>query len=424
MNRLIPLCVLATLWVTTFAQAENWPHWRGPSPDGILTGNPPAAANPPVEWSVDKNVRWKVAVPGAGSGSPVVWEDQVFVTTAIPTGNASGRLPELDFVTMAVDRKTGEINWKEVAVRATPHQATHSTNGFASASPCTDGELVYSHFGSRGLYAYTIDGKPVWKRDDLGQMQTRNDFGEGSSPTIAGDKLLVPWDHEGDSFLFCLNKATGETIWKTPRDEPTCWATPMVIKHDDKYQVVMNGQTMARSYDLTTGEELWRCGGQTQRPVATPVANETSVFVGSGFRGSFLASFDPSGRGDVEGTSNVQWSIHRDTPDIASLLLSGDRLYFHKAKTGLISCVNAATGKPNFTTQRVPAIRTTYASPVAAGGNVYLTGRGGTVVVIKDSDNFEVVAENSLGEGIDATPAVCDDEIFVRTSKHLFCIGK
>ena len=198
----------------------------------------------------------------------------VFVTTAVPTGRSTGRLPELDFMTFAIDRATGDVLWKKVAVRATPHQPTHSTNGFASGSPCTDGKLVYAPFGSRGLYAYTMAGELVWKRDDFGKMTTRNNFGEGSSPTLSGDKLLMPWDHEGPSSLYCLNKKTGETIWKTSRDEPTNWATPLVIKHDGKMQVVMNGQTKARGYDLESGAELWRCGGQTQRPVATPVATE------------------------------------------------------------------------------------------------------------------------------------------------------
>lgn len=419
----IAACIFLLSATGTFA--EDWPHWRGPSPDGMLTGNGVAPnSNPPTTWTETKNVRWKTPIPGSGSGSPVVIGDRVFVSTAIPTGKSSGNMPELDFVTLAVDRKSGEILWKKVAVRATPHQGTHSTNGFASASPCTDGQMVYAHFGSRGLYAYSLDGELAWKRDDLGRMQTRSDFGEGSSPTIAGNKILIPWDHEGQSQLYCLDKTTGETVWTSPRDEPSCWATPVVIKHGEKHQVIMNGQTKARSYDLETGRELWNCGGQTQRPVATPVATENLAFVGSGFRGAFLAAFDPSGSGDIEGSEYVKWSVERDTPDIASFLLSGNRLYYHKAKTGMLSCLDATTGKSHFQTQRIPEIRTTYASPVAAGGHVYVTGRGGTVAVLTDSTSFKVVSLNSVGEGIDATPAIAGDEIFIRGTKSLFCIGK
>lgn len=405
--------------VASSVSADDWLHWRGPTGNGVAP-----SGDPPTEWSPDRNVRWRVAIEGSGSGSPVVAADRVFVITAIPTGRSSGRLPELDFVTLALDRATGKELWRQVAIRATPHQATHSTNGFASASPCSDGTRVYSHFGSRGLYAYTTDGQLVWKRNDFGNMITRNDFGEGSSPTLAGDKILVPWDHEGQSYLYALDKLTGKTLWKTARDEPSCWATPMVIGQGDRAQVVMNGQNNARAYDLKTGKELWRCGGQTQRPVATPVANDEMVFVGSGFRGAFLAAFDSGGTGDVEGSSHVRWSVDRDTPDIASPLLSGGRLYYYKGKTAVLTCRDATSGKPHFATARIPGISRTYASPVAAGGHVYLTGRSGTVVVIKDAPQLEIVATNSLGEGIDATPAIAGDEMFIRGQRHLYCLAE
>ena len=157
-------------------------------------------------------------------------------------------------------------------------------------------------------------GEKVWSRVDFGKMRARNQFGEGSSPTLSGDRILVPWDREGPSALYSLDKLTGKTVWKAERDEPTCWATPRVIEVQGKKQVVMNGQTCARSYDFETGKELWRCGGQTERPVASAVASEDLVFVGSGFRGSFLAAFRPDGTGDIEGTEHVVWSVDRDTP--------------------------------------------------------------------------------------------------------------
>jgi outer membrane protein assembly factor BamB len=186
---------------------------------------------------------------------------------------------------------------------------------------------------------------------------------------------------------------------------------------------VVNGQTYARGYDLATGEELWRCGGQTERPCASPVTTDDLVIVGSGFRGSFIGAFRLDGKGDIEGTDAVAWTIDRDTPDIGSPLLSDGRLYFYKGKSGILTCVNADTGKPYYSAQRVDGVRSTYASPVAAGGYVYLTDRSGTIVVIKDSENFEVVATNSVGEGVDATPAPVDDELFIRGERHLFCIS-
>jgi len=269
-----------------------------------------------------------------------------------------------------------------------------------------------------------MEGERVWSRNDFGKMQARNQFGEGSSPTLSGDTLLLPWDHEGPSALYAINKLTGQTIWKAERDEPTCWATPLVVEVEGQKQVVMNGQTCARSYDLETGRELWRCGGQTQRPVASAVAGHGLVFVGSGFRGSFLAAFRPDGSGDIEGSDHVVWSVDRDTPDIPSPLLSGDRLYFFKAKSGILSCFDAKTGTPHYSAVRVPDLDgAIYASPIAANGFVYLTDRNGTTVVIRDADQFEVVAANSVGETVDATPAPVDGELFIRGERHLFCIS-
>jgi outer membrane protein assembly factor BamB len=394
--------------------AENWGHWRGDDGNSVSKD-----ATPPTHWGPTKNVKWKVAIPGSGSGSPIIWGDRVFVVSAVPNADSA-----YEFVIICLDRETGRQKWKQVATVAKPHEGTHSTNGFASASPCTDGEHVYAHFGSRGLFCYSIDGKLVWSRTDFPRMTMRGTFGEGSSPTLAGDLLIVPCDHEGDSSLYALNKFTGKTVWQSQRDEPSCWATPFVLKVGDKTQVIMNGQNYARAYDLASGKELWKCGGQTQRPVACAVGADEMVFVGSGFRGSFLGAFRTTGSGDIESGESVVWTVSRDTPDIASPLLSDGRLYFHKGKTGLLTCLDAATGKPHYTTSRIPGIRSTYASPIAAGGRVYVTGRAGTTVVLKDSPKLEILATNTVGEPVDATPAPVGDELFIRGQNHLFCISE
>jgi outer membrane protein assembly factor BamB len=402
------------------ASADNWGHWRGPIGNGIAL-----KASPPTEWSSTKNVKWKVEVPGIGSSSPVVWGDQVFVTTAVSKDGENARsLTTLEFQLLCFDRKTGKQVWQKTAVVAKPHQETHNTNGFASASPCTDGEHVYAHFGSRGLYCYSMSGNLVWQRDDFGKMETRNSFGEGSSPTLEGNMILLPWDHEGPSALFALDKLTGNTIWKADRDEPSCWATPLVVEHAGRKQVVLNGQTCARSYDLETGKELWRCGGQTERPCASPVADKDMVYVGSGHRGSFFGAFRLDGKGDIKGTKSVAWTITSpDTPDIGSPLLSNGRIYFHKGKTGMLSCVDATSGKPFYLSSRIPGLDSIYASPIAAGGHIYLTSRNGTTVVINDSKTLQIEATNSVGETVDATPAPVDNQIFIRGEKHLFCIA-
>lgn len=404
--------ILVSFSFVEVARSENWSHWRGP------TGNSVANANPPTRWSETENIKWKVKVPGKGSSSPVIWDQNVYVTSAVLLGNNQFR-----FCVYCYDRKTGKLNWEQTATEAIPHQGTHQTNGYASASPCTDGQHVYAHFGSRGLYCYTMDGKLVWKRD-FGKMNTRNNFGEGSSPTLVGDLIIVPWDHEENSKLFALNKITGKTVWEVKRDEPTCWATPLAVSHNGKTQIVMNGQRFARSYDLETGKELWRCSGQTERPCASAIAGDGLIFVGSGFRGAFMAAFQPDGEGDIKGTNKVVWTYDRDTPDVASPLLSQGRIYFYKDKSGLLTCLDAKTGNPYFKAARIPGLNSTYASPVAAAGRIYLTDRSGSIVVIEDSKELKVLATNSLGEGVDATPAPVDQELFIRGAENLFCIAE
>jgi len=399
-------------------QADNWGHWRGPTGNGIAIN-----ATPPTKWSPTNNVRWKVEVPGRGSSSPIIWDDSVFVTTAVPTSKNGGKLPNLEFKLLCLDRSNGKLRWQQTAVVATPHEETHNTNGFASASPCTDGKHVYAHFGSRGLYCYTMDGNLVWKRDDFGNMKTRNSFGEGSSPTLAVDRILVPWDHDGPSALYALDKLTGKTIWKTSRDEPTCWATPLVAEYLGKKQVIMNGQNFARSYDFETGTELWHCSGQTERPVASAVYSNELAFVGSGHRGSYLGAFRMDGKGNLKGTDKVAWTIDRDTPDIGSPILSSGRIYFYKGRSGQLSCVDAKTGKPFYMASRIPGVESTYASPVAAGGYVFLTDRNGKTTVIKDANELSIVSTNSVGEPVDATPAPAGKELFLRGETHLFCIA-
>lgn len=451
------LCHFGWGTVSAADPREQWGHWRGPAGNGVSLD-----AKPPLRWSETENIQWKVAIPGSGSGSPVVWEQRVFVVAAVPTAASSsgeqeklqqspqqdgpsdpqglrnrnrrgfgrggraeeaGDLQSLDFQLHCFDRSTGKLLWTQTAVTAVPHEGTHQTNNFAPASPCTDGEHVYAHFGSRGLFCYSLDGDLIWERQ-FGQMRCRNGFGEGSSPTLAGELILVPWDHEGPSFLYALDKKTGAIRWQTPRDEPTNWSTPLVVRVAEESQVILNGQNKVRAYDLNSGEELWSCGGQTARPAASAVAGHGLVYVGSGFQGSFLAAFRPQGRGDLEGSENVVWSLDRDTPDVPSPLLSGERIYFYKGRSGLLTCLNAITGKPYYSAVRVPGLTSIYASPIAAGGHVYLSDRDGNVVVIEDADALTVVATNSLSETIDATPAAAGNQLFIRTAKHLYCVAE
>ena len=398
---------------------KQWGHWRGPTGNGTSE-----TANPPVHWDAKKNIKWKTAIPGNGSSSPVVWGDKIFVTSAV--GPVEGKAPrnKQRFTLFCIDRKNGKILWEKVAAETVPHEGHHDHHGFASASPMTDGERVFASFGSRGLFVYDMDGNLLWKRDDFGKMRTRNGFGEGSSPTLHGDTVIMPWDHEGPSKIIAIDAKTGKNRWETPRDEPTSWDTPLVVEHGGKKQVITSGEKFAMGYDFDSGKEIWRCAGQTQRPVASAVSAGGLVYIGSGFRGAFLGAFKLGAKGDLKGTKNVVWEKNRNTPDIASLLLSNGRLYYTARKSGILSCVDAKTGKPHYEGERVDGVRDLYSSPVAAAGRVYITGRDGTTAVIEDGDDLEVLATNRLGEPVDTTPALVGKEVIIRGAKHLYLISK
>jgi outer membrane protein assembly factor BamB len=450
--KLIPTCraifctLAATCFLTPlFAQddaefAANWPSFRGPTANGTST-----TATPPVEWDEEtgKNIAWKVELAGSGNNSsPVVWGDRVFVLTSIPTaaggeeqapkqeaprrrrgGGGGGSAPVMTrFVTLCYDRNSGKLLWEQVATEAVPHQGTHGDHSFASASPCTDGRHVYSHFGSRGLFCYDMDGKLVWKRDDFGQMQTRNGFGEGSSPFLHGDIVVVPWDHEGDSYVIALNALTGETLWKKDRDEPSNWVTPVVVKHAGREILVTGGENRVRGYDLKSGEELWQAAGPTSRPIASPVVFGNHVVLSSARQGFFLASLDASANGDLSAENGINWSTNENGSDVPSLLLSGKRLYFLKGSNGILSCMDVETGENFYEPRRLPDVSGVYASPVAANGFVFIVSREGVTLVLEDSESFKVVATNRLNDRIDATPALAGKQMFLRGKKTLYCI--
>lgn len=401
------------------AAGENWGHWRGPT--GNCVSND---ATPPIEWSLTENLKWKTAIPVHGSSSPVAWEDRVFVLTAISANDdqAESQSEGLKrFEILCIDRNNGQVRWQKTANEVKVEALNRTGDSFASASPFTDGEHVYAHFGSRGLYCYTMDGELVWERR-LGDMYPRNGYGEGSTPAISGNMIVVPWDHDGgSSCLFALDKTTGETIWKTDRaDEESSWATPLIVSHGGASQIIMNGETYFRGYDLATGAELWRYERKTKRSIPSPVAANGLVYVVSGSPGACLGAFDLKGRGDIKGTKSVVWELTRDTPDIASPLLSGDRLYFIKGRAGILSCVAAAAGTRHYQS-RVPGLKNVYASPVAAGGHVYLTDRDGTTVVIEDSTQLKVVATNSIGETVTGTPALIGNDLIILGESHLYC---
>ena len=405
----------------------NWPAWRGPNATGVST-----SAKPPVEWSESKNVRWKIEIPGRGSSTPIVWGNRVYILTAAPVGidiaashdsRGTTRVKHRMMV-LALDRKTGKTVWERTAREEEPHEGYHQQFGtWASSSAITDGEVLIASFESRGLYAYDINGKLLWDVD-LGDKKMRNEFGEGSTPALYRDRVVVVWDHQGESFIVALDKKTGKELWRTKRQEIDSWATPLVVEHAGKAQVVTGAMNRVRSYDLQTGEIVWETAGLTMNPIPSPVAADGMVYLMSGFRGNSLKAVRlADAKGDITSTPALVWTFDRDTPYVPSPLLYDNVLYFLKGNTGVLSAFDAKTGKPHYQVQRIEGVPNVFASPVGADGKVYVLGQDGSAAVIKHGPAYELVATNKLDDKFDASPALVDGEIYLRGYRYLYCVS-
>lgn len=417
---------------------NNWHQWRGPEANGTAP-----LGDPPIHWGEDTNIKWKVEIPGSGSASPIVWGDQVFVLTAIKTDRtievAAEQRPQrggrrgfshggskptnlYQFVVLSLDRETGKVRWKQIATEQVPHEGHQPTHGFASGSPTTDGQYLYASFGSRGIYCYDMEGNLQWSTD-LGDMQSRLTFGEGTSPVLHGDSLIVNWDHEGQSFIVALDAKTGDEKWRTDRDEATSWATPLIVDHKGRTQIVTNATGLTRSYDFATGDLIWQSSGQTFNTIPSPVALDGVVYCMSGYRGKALKAISLDATGDITGADKIVWDYDRGTPYIPSPLLYGNLLYFVDANNAVLSVLDAETGEPHLDKVRIEGLRSLYASPVGAADRVYFIDRNGTTVVIKHGLELEVLATNTLDDSIDASPAIAGNQMFLRGAGHLYCVA-
>ncbi len=412
---------------------DDWPQWRGPLGTGVAP-----RANPPFVWSEDNNIRWKLALPGRGLSTPVVWGDRIFLTAAIPSGGQvpppAGRRPgahdglpvvrRQSFVVLAVNRRDGKIVWQRTVRELIPNEGIHYTGSFASNSPVVDGERVFAFFGSYGLYCLDWNGELLWETD-LGDMHTKHGHGEGSSPIVHDDTLLVNWDHEGPSFVVAFDKRTGKERWKVERDEPTSWATPVVVEHDGKHQVIVSGTNRVRGYDLLTGEVIWECAGLSANVVASPVAADGMVYAGSSYDTRNLLAIRLAGStGDITGTNRVAWTRHRGTPYVPSLLLYGDVLYVVYHYQGILTRLHAKTGEERPGPFRLGRLGNIYASPVGAGGRVYITDLDGATLVITHDDNPKALALNVLEDRFSASAAIAGGELFLRGERYLYSIAE
>lgn len=423
---------------------DNWPMWRGPTGNGVAL-----KGNPPTTWSESENIKWKISLPGSGLSTPVVWGDKMFIQTAAPTaeeppppepeegaeeagGGRRGRgrfhgtrQPTVPwkFSVLCLDRNTGKTIWEKTAIEEIPHEGHHPTNSYASYSPVTDGELLWVSFGTRGLFCYDLDGNPKWEAK-LPKLESRLGFGEGSSPALAGDAIIVLADHEGASKVLAFDKNTGEPLWETARDESTSWATPRAVEVDGALQVIIPATNLTRSYDAKTGDLIWQCAGLTANVIPSPVLGFGRVYCTSGYRGFSLQAIELGHTGDLTDTDAIAWHIDEGTPYVASPLLYGDKIYVLESRKAVLSSYNAESGKPVFVQQKLEGMKGVYASPVGAGGHVYVAGQGGMTTVLKHTDAFEVVAQNTLDDRFDASPVVIGDDLYLKGTKNLYCIAK
>jgi outer membrane protein assembly factor BamB len=413
---------------------DNWPQWRGPLANGVAP-----RANPPVHWSETNNIRWKIALPGKGHSSPIIFGDSVYALCALPVGepqkavydDAPGVHDSVpvthrhQFLALAISRQDGRIRWSKVLREEWPHEGGHETGSLASSTPVTDGERVYVFFGSRGLHCLDVRGEVKWQQD-LGRMHTLHAHGEGSSPVLYRDKLLVCWDHEGESFIYAFDKVTGKVLWKTARDEKTSWSTPLVVEHEGRSQVIVSATKRVRGYDAATGVEIWQCAGLTDNVVSSPVYYRGLVIAGNSYYSQSMVAIRLAGaRGDITGSDRVAWKLNRMTPYVPSPLLYDDTLYFLRHNQNVLSRLEPTTGKPRGEPLRLEGINDfIFSSPVGAAGRIYITGRDGNTVVLRHDRENASLAVNHLEDSFSASPALAGREFYLRGERSLYCIAE
>ena len=387
-------------------QAQNWPCWRGPNGDGT---SPEVSL--PIKWDSVTNVVWKVPVPGKGYSSPVIWEDRLFLVTAIAATQEK--------VLLCYDCKNGTLIWKKTVLK-TSFEKKHDNNSFASGTPATDGTRVYVSFLDGQdvvVAAYDFSGKQLWLQRP-GTFQSPH--GYSCSPVLYKDKVIINGDSQGDSFVAALDRATGKVIWKVPHKNPShSFSTPIIRNISGKMQMIFCGNREIASYNPDDGSKYWFASGPSEDFCSSPVYNEKSglVLVSSAWPVRILVAIKPDGRGDVT-KSHVVWQTRKGAFYVPSPVCTDDYL-FATMTTGQVHCIEVATGN----TLWVEDLGLQYPSPVLAGGLVYMPNDNGVITVIKPGPKFEYIAKNSLGEKMFASPAISNGRIYLRGFENLFCIA-
>jgi cyclophilin family peptidyl-prolyl cis-trans isomerase len=386
--------------------AQYWTRWRGPSGQGVANDGPYLDS-----WSPTENIVWKVEVPGAGNSSPIVFRDRIYLTTALDNGKLRAIL--------CLNRADGNEVWRATIPSATPERVGFKNN-HASPTPSTDGERVYAYFGSAGLLCVDLNGRQVWHRS-IGAVETRH--GAGGTPLLHRDKLLMYQERNKGSFVAAFDKRTGDKLWETPRTQAVGWGSPVVVRANGREELIVSSEYRVYSYDPESGKELWTCGGSTDEVTPTPVVGHGLLFCASGRAGPTLAIL-AGGTGDITET-HVAWRAQKGSPFIPSPLLYGDYLYMVNDMLALVTCYEAKSGKLIWQ-ERIgkPTKEGFTASPVGVNGRVFFTNDEGETTVLKAGPAFQVIRVNRIGERTLASPALCEGRWYIRTAKHLVCIGR
>jgi len=446
--KLISLSLIVLYVATASAQVQyngQWSSFRGQRAAGVAEGQ-----SLPEKWDAGKgvNIKWKTAIPGLAHSSPIVWANRVFVTTAISSkggdsfrkglygdGDASDDRSSQQWKLYAIDKYSGKILWDRIAYEGVPREKRHIKASYANATPATDGRYVVAFFGSQGLYAFDVKGRLAWKKD-LGVLNAGAydlpdyEWGTASSPIIYKDLVIVQCDTQKGSFLLAADIRTGKTVWKTDREELPSWGTPNIYTGKDRTELVTNASNFIRGYDPATGKELWRLGGSSKITAPTPVFSSDLIVVASGRRPEAPIFVVRAGAtGDItlaagkSSSKDIAWSKTARGSYMPTPLIYGDYLYV-LSNQGVFDCYDLRTGAEIYR-ERIPHHGSGFsASPVAADGKIYLPSEDGDMFVVKAGPKFEVLANNSIGEPLMATPAISAGRMFVRSQQHLFAIGR
>jgi len=436
--------VILSVVATVSLSAQQWPSFRGANAAGVADGAATA-----VTWntSTNDNVLWKTPIPGVAVSSPIVWGDRVFVSTAVSSdpkaGIRTGLYGDVEPVSdatkhswhlIALDKRSGKVLWDRVAHEGVPKTKRHPKSSQASPTPVTDGQRVIVSFGSEGLYAYDFDGKLLWTQD-LGVLNAGwffdpdYEWGVGSSPIIWKNLVIVQCDIQKGSFIAAFDVATGKQAWRTAREEIPSWSTPTVIEANGHAELVTQATTFTRGYDPATGKELWKLAGNSEITIPTPIAGPGFAIVTNGYRGvQPIYAIKPGASGDItlkdQQTKSdfIAWSTNRGGPYIPTPVVYGDQLYV-LLNNGVLAAYKVATGERVYQERLGGTGGSFSASPVAADGKLYLTSEDGDVFVVKAGPTYELLAKNSMGEIVMATPAISDGIIIVRGLKNVYAVG-